>query len=183
MKYTLIGLLILYPLSSFSDTFTDFMPVQSKFSQKNKKIISHIMWAADVAEIPRELLLTTCYGESNLKTKGVTHLDGNTVSHSICQVKLETAQFLDRYYKHKNKATPESLENPKINAFYAAKMLKYQLDRYDDNWKLAVDAYNKGTAVSEKSVYVKRFIKNLAFIRSFVNAESRYSGSAIKTLR
>ena len=55
------------------------------FNKKHSKVIGDIIWAADKAEVPRELVLTVCWGESNFKTKGVTHIDGATLSHSICQ--------------------------------------------------------------------------------------------------
>lgn len=123
------------------------------------------MWAADTAEIPRELLLAVCWGESTFRTHGVTHKDGGTLSHGVCQVKLATAVWMDQVYGHSIKATSKRLEDTKTNAFYAAKYLKYQLERYHGNWKLAVDAYNKGRAVSSRSKYVKKFNKNIEHIK------------------
>lgn len=138
------------------------------FEKRYYSIIKSIMWAADMAEVPRELVLAVCWSESSFRTNGVTHMDGHTTSHGICQVKLETALFMDKYFNHKVKATVERLESTRINAFYAAKYLRYQLDRYDQNWKLAVDAYNKGRAVSSKSKYVKQFIKSKEHIKKQV---------------
>ena len=138
------------------------------FEKKYYKIIQSIIWAADTAEVPRELVLAVCWGESSFRTKGVTHVDGETPSYGICQVKMETARFMDKLYKHKAKATPKRLEDFKVNAFYAAKYLKYHLDRYDDDWKLAVDAYNKGTAIGHKTKYVKKFDKNIKHIKKNV---------------
>ena len=138
----------------------------ANFQEKNKTVIDAIIKAADRAEIPRELLLTICYIESSFRTKGVTHIDGGTLSHSICQVKLATAKFMDKVYSHKYKATYDRLEDPFINAYYAAKLLKYNLERYDDNWKLAIDAYNRGTALKENTKYTRKFTKYLSFIKS-----------------
>ena len=151
----IIGCLMLFSLNAIALT---------PFEKKNLIVITKIVRAADFVGIPRELLLTICFGESNFKVKGSTHIDGGSISHSVCQVKLATAQHMDQVYRLKIPATSERLEIIYLNAFYAAKLLKYQLNRYDDNWKLAVDAYNKGTAVSQKSGYVKRYISNLKFI-------------------
>lgn len=161
MKYVVVVIAFLLASNAYG---------QSKFTKRYQKTINAIIWAADKAEVPRELVLAICWGESNFRTTGVTHIDGDTLSHSICQVKLDTAKWMDRVYKHKVKATPERLENPKLNAFYAAKLLKYQLDRYNDNWPLAIDAYNKGTAVSHDSQYVKKFYKYLKYIQSNVDS-------------
>lgn len=145
--------------------FTAHTASADTFNRKHYDVIQSVVWAADKAEIPRSLLLAVCYGESNFNTKKkLTHMDGKTLSFGICQVKLESAQWLDLYCKHKMKVTPLRLNDHKVNAFYAAKLLKYQLKRYKGNWQLAVDAYNKGTAISSKSGYVKRFKVNHAFL-------------------
>lgn len=43
------------------------------------------------------------------------------------------------------KGQPKGLMNPAINADIAAKYLKYQMDRYDNNWCKVTAAYNAGT--------------------------------------
>lgn len=126
------------------------------------------MWAADKVEIPREILLALCWNESSFRTKGVTHVDGGTLSYGICQIKLDTAQYMDKVYKHKIPVTAAKLEDPKFNAFYAAKFLKFQFNRYDGDWMLAVDAYNKFNAISTHTQYVKRFIGSLKHIKAHV---------------
>lgn len=145
--------------------FTSNIASADTFNRKHYEVIKSVVWAADKAEIPRALLLAVCYGESNFNTKlKLTHMDGKTLSFGICQVKLESAQWLDLYCKHKIKANSIRLNDNKINAFYAAKLLKYHLKRYNGNWQLTVDAYNKGTAVSSKSEYVKRFKSNHEYL-------------------
>jgi hypothetical protein len=128
-----------------------------EFSKSQFNVAKDIIWAADKVLIPRELLLAVCWGEGSFRNdKKLTHADGKSFSYHTCQVKLETAQFMDRWYKNKFKANPKRLVDTKVNAFYAAQHLKYQLRRYNWNWQKAVDAYNKGTARSSKSKYVKK---------------------------
>jgi hypothetical protein len=135
------------------------------FDVKHYKVVKDIIWSADKVGIPRELLLSICWGESSFRLNQ-THLDGASLSYGICQVKLSTAQYMDKVYKHKHLITSARLENTKINAFYAAKYIHYQLKRYKGDWKLSVDAYNKHNAVSKHTAYVRKFNKNNQFIRS-----------------
>lgn len=137
---------------------------------KHARVIEDVMWAADKVEVPRELLLAVCWGESNFRQNS-THVDGSTPSYGICQIKLSSARDMDKLYNHKIKATEKRLENNKLNAFYAAKFLRYQLFRYDGDWELAVDAYNKGSSPSKNSKYVKRFNKNLKYICEQIKAK------------
>lgn len=135
------------------------------FTVEQYSVMKDIMWAADKVEVPRSLLLAVCWGEGSFRhDKKLTHVDGGSKSHGTCQVKMETANFMDKLFGHRIKATALRLENTKINAFYAAKFLKYQLARYEDDWQLAIDAYNRGTAKSRHTKYVKKFIKNQQFI-------------------
>lgn len=129
------------------------------------QIMKDIIWAADFIGVPKAVLLTVCWGEGSFGNKrSLTHPDGGSLSHGTCQVKLATAQFMDYRYNLKIKATSRRLQDPKINAFYAAQFVKYQLIRYRGDWKLAIDAYNKGTGRSRDSAYVQKFIKDEAFI-------------------
>lgn len=134
---------------------------RAKYSHVQTGVINIIIKAADKAEVPRELLLAVCWVESSYRTKLKPHMDGKSHSYGLCQVKLETAQYMDEVYNHKWKATPEKLNDPYLNAFYAAKVLKWNLSRYQGDWKKAVDAYNKGRHVSTESEYVKRVYKAL----------------------
>lgn len=140
------------------------------FSAKNLEVVKSIIVAADQVKVPRELLLALCWSESSFRTNLPVKLDGKTPSYGICQVKLETAQYVDRIFKNKSKATVKRLLNYTTNPIYAAQYLKYQLNRYKGDWHKAVDAYNKGHAVSIKSIYVKR-------VKKHKTAASRYLAS------
>jgi hypothetical protein len=83
---------------------------------------------------------------------------------------------MDEFYKHRIKATPERLNTEYVNAFYAAKYLKYQLNRYDNDWHKAIDAYNKGRVVSTKSKYVKKvMIAVKTHVNKIVDSDSLIS--------
>lgn len=150
MMFTSIGIIIsINGLAS-----TDF--TKSQFS-----VAKDIIWAADKADVPRALLLSLCWGEGSFrKDSKLTHQDGHSLSHGTCQVKLETAKYMDEWFHNKYEATSERLKDTKVNAFYAGLYLKYQLKRYNYNWQKAVDAYNKGSLVSSSSRYVKKVESN-----------------------
>lgn len=141
MKTLIILLLINLSLAAFGR------------ASNQSKAINIIVQAADQAKVPRELLLSICWVESSYRLALKPHLDGNTHSYGLCQIKLETAQHMDKVYRLKLKATKERLLIPAINAYYAGKYLSYQLRRYSHNWEKAVTAYNKGYATTGKSIY------------------------------
>lgn len=147
--------------------------VQAKnFTAEQLNVAKDIMWAADKVEVPRALLLAICWGEGSFRSdEKLTHMDGESLSHGTCQVKLATAQFMDEVFKHKSLATSRRLKDPKVNAFYAAKYLKYQLNRYKGNWQLATDAYNKGNAINNDTIYVRKVSKNIILVRKLAFLE------------
>ena len=104
--------------------------------------------------------------ESNFRVKGVTHMDGGSLSYGICQIKLETAKAMARLNKHLHLlANHTNLDNPRGNALFAALYLRHQLDLYNNNWRLAADAYNKGNAVSTNSRYVNHVMQGMEFLQ------------------
>lgn len=146
-----------------------------EFNKHHYLVIKDIIWAADKVDVPRELLLALCWGESSFRPNS-THMDNGTLSYGACQVKLETAQWMDKVYHLRHKVTESKLENVKVNAFYAAKYIQYQLARYDGDWEKAVDAYNAGSAKvmkhGHKTKYIRKVAKNKAFILDHLDVES-----------
>lgn len=134
------------------------------FTDTYAKTLAAITKAATNTGIASDILMAVCWHESNFRTKGATHMDGGSISYGICQMKLATARFMDKKYGNVIKATPLNLEDNYFNAKYAAQYLRYNLEAYDGNLDLALDAYNKGNAVSATSAYVKRVMKSLAYI-------------------
>lgn len=127
---------------------------------KQSQIINDITRAAKVAGIDANLLLAVCWAESSYRGDLKPRIDGHSNSYGICQVKLETAEHMDKIYKHAVKATAERLQEPFVNAFYAAKVIKFQLQRYHGDLRKAIEAYNKGHAVSNgNGKYVNKVFK------------------------
>jgi soluble lytic murein transglycosylase-like protein len=60
-------------------------------------------------------------------------------SHGVCQIKYFTAVTMGFHGK------PKELNDPKINAKYAALYLRYQEERYGDDWVQLTSAYNSGS--------------------------------------
>ena len=115
-----------------------------------------ILAAAKAAKVSGALLLAICTQETNLTNVTVYH-DGGSPSIGICQMKASTAEMLG----FKGKA--DDLINPYVNAKWAAKYLKYQLDRYDGNWCQATAAYNAGTYNESKKL--PGHPRNLKYVR------------------
>lgn len=116
-----------------------------------------ILAAAKAAKVSGALLLAICTHESGLQNVEVPH-DGGTPSYGICQVKYDTAKMLGFSGKEKDLMTPN------VNAKWAARYLKYQLDRYDGNWCKVAAAYNAGTYNESKKK--PGCPRNLAYVRN-----------------
>lgn len=111
--------------------------------------------AAEAVGISLELLRAVCSVESNLNPSAHHKLDGYSDSYGLCQIKHETALGLGF------KGSPKKLFDPKINAYYAAKYLDYQLGRYDGDWLKAISAYNAGSYRMSNMKYVRKVLKKL----------------------
>ena len=106
---------------------------------------------AIITNVPEKLLWSICHTESRLSVLAYNHHDGghNNSAFGVCQVLLKTAEglgFKDRRGKCRTGHAKCRLFDPQTNIRYAAKYLKKQLVRYKNNIKLAVSAYNAGTA-------------------------------------
>lgn len=90
-------------------------------------------------DLPQNLLSSLCFIESTHNPNAVHKDDGTTNSVGVCQLKLKTAKWLGF------KGTEKQLMDPRTNIYYAAKYLKYQIDRYN-SVERGIVAYNKGNA-------------------------------------
>ena len=114
-------------------------------------ILEAILFASISNMVPPQLLLAICKTESHLNPSATNFNDGQgRHSHGLCQVQTRTARYMGY------RGPVKDLYNPYINAQYAAKYLKYQLDRYGGNWRKAVAAYNAGRAVKREGKFVNQ---------------------------
>lgn len=90
--------------------------------------------------LPAGLLSSVCYVESKHDVEAIHAHDGGSDSIGLCQLKLSTARFLG--YQGSGRHLHQ---DPLVNAFYAGKYLRYQLNRYDHDVLRATSAYNSGT--------------------------------------
>jgi soluble lytic murein transglycosylase-like protein len=86
------------------------------------------------------MLASICYVESHYDVNAIHHDDGNGDSLGVCQIKLSTAQWLGF------KGSQHRLMSPKVNTYYAAKYLRYEIDRYNSDFVRAIISYNMGSA-------------------------------------
>jgi soluble lytic murein transglycosylase-like protein len=96
--------------------------------------------AAEFANVPAALLLGLCSAESDFRAIA-NPMDGGSASLGVCQTKLSTARM-----ESFEGSAQQLLENPLVNAIYAAKYLSRQIRRYDGDICSAIAAYNRGTA-------------------------------------
>lgn len=130
MKYLITGLLLFIP--NLVAAGVKAPPI----------VIQALKKAAESADVPYRLIASICYIESGFRPHVRNKYDGGSPSYGLCQIKEQTAREMGFNGKIKD------LYNPFINALYAAKYLRYQMDRYDDDWVRSLAAYNRGSSGS-----------------------------------
>lgn len=88
--------------------------------------------------LPDGLLSAISYVESRHRIITVGLEKDGGYSLGLCQVKHMTAKYMGF------SGDEDDLMRPEINAYYAGKYLRYQLDRYNQDVDKAVAAYNAG---------------------------------------
>lgn len=96
--------------------------------------------------LPEGLLSGLCYVESNHKIHAINKNDGGADSVGMCQIKFDTAKSMG--YRGDVKTLHHSAA---LNAHYAGKYLRYQMNRYDQDVKKAIAAYNAGSYIINKN--------------------------------
>lgn len=110
-------------------------------------IASIILSAAKSFGVSGTLLLAICNHESAGFTKNHADHDKGSPSYGSCQIKFSSAQQMGF------KGNPDLLDQPKVNARYAAKYLQWQQTRYGDrDWLLLAAAYNAGSYKPSRKV-------------------------------
>lgn len=112
--------------------------------------------AAKTAHVSGVLLLAICSHESNNFTMTYSPNDNHSPSYGICQLKYSTALQLGF------KGLPVDLMDPRLNSLYAAKYLRYQQERYGEEWCALTSAYNAGSWNESK---YPGYPRNLKYVR------------------
>lgn len=105
-----------------------------------------IINTAKTVGVPGDLLLAICRNESGDFRYNYNGYDRGSPSFGPCQVKKKTAQKLGF------RGTNAHLMEPEINVYWAAKFLRYQQDRYGDDWVKLTASYNSGSYHPSKKV-------------------------------
>lgn len=129
-----------------------YSPVVSAFEYSKEDVQISIAVAAFLEGLDQKALSALCFVESSHNPKAINPDDGSTPSIGLCQVKYRTAQWLGFT------GEAHDLKDPFINAMYAAKYLRYQLDRYND-FERALAAYNAGH--SKYPGYNQRYVNKV----------------------
>ncbi len=128
---------------------------------KKMDVISTILGVAKVVGVSGELLVAICSHESaNFHFSYVEH-DHGSPSFSACQVKEASARqmgFDGEAYE---------LNDLRVGAYWAAKYLKYQEERYGDDWCVLASAYNAGSFLPSKKH--PGMPKNLKYVKLVQN--------------
>lgn len=120
--------------------------------------ISIITLAAKQVGVSASLLLAICSHESGGFKYDNNENDRGTPSIGICQMKEATAKMIGF------KGNRVALRKPRTNALWAARYLKMQMLRYDNDPCKAVAAYNAGSYTESKKVPGKP--RNLKYVKS-----------------
>lgn len=129
-----------------------YSPVVSAFDYSKEDVQISIAVAAFLEGLDQKALSALCFVESSHNPKALNPDDGSTPSIGLCQVKYKTAKWLGFT------GNPKDLYDPFLNAVYAARYLRYQLDRYGD-MERAFAAYNAGR--SKYPGYNQRYINKV----------------------
>ena len=124
---------------------------------KGANMISMLTGIAILTGIQPALLIGICLSETSLDGKTLRNVYGdNGKSYGICQVQCDTARMFNPKIKCDN------LNNPTINAHYAAEYLNWQTYRYrkHKNKEYCIkSAYNAGTCIRGNQKYVDKVRK------------------------
>jgi soluble lytic murein transglycosylase-like protein len=126
------------------------MPTSSALGSGVTPVLASLKQESQAHRVPYRLLYGICKQESMLNPRAFNKYDGGTPSRGLCQLKVATARAMGFT------GTPRELFNLGVNTHYAAKLLKYQMDRYHGDWIAAVSAYNAGHASKHNKHYIKQ---------------------------
>lgn len=119
--------------------------------------LSIITAAAKAAHVSATLLFAICQHESNNFMYDYTMYDNGSPSYSVCQIKESSARQLGF------KGDAMELRDPRVGIKYAALYLRYQQQRYGNDWVKLAASYNAGSY--NESTKVPNCPRNLKYVR------------------
>ena len=124
--------------------------------------------AAKAAKVSAILLYAICNHESNGFMYDYTLYDNGSPSFSVCQIKENSARQLG--------FTGDAMElrNPYIGIKYAAEYLKYEQNRYGDDWIKLTSSYNAGSYTEGKVKGCPRNLKYLNLVKEKLDKSLQY---------
>ncbi len=128
--------------------------------------LSIISSGAKSVGISAYLLWSVCAHESRDFTLDYAMYDNGSPSFSVCQIKKDTAILMG--WRGKNEM---ELRNPYVGIKYAALYLKYQQQRYGDDWIKIVSSYNAGSYIEGKVRGCPRNLKYLRLVQEKMSKE------------
>lgn len=100
-------------------------------------MINMLVGVANTVGVNSMLLVSICNVETGMRNLN-NYVDHNGPSYGVAQIKLSTARSVVPY------VDVLALQQPKVNATVAAKLLKKLNKKYNNQWD-AVAAYNAGS--------------------------------------
>lgn len=127
--------------------------------------LSIITAAAKAAKVSVVLLYAICSYESNDFMYDYTLYDNGSPSYSVCQIKEASARQLGF------SGNAMELRNPYVGIKYSALYLKYQQERYGNDWMKITAAYNAGSYIEGKKTGCPRNLKYLHLVQKKLGKE------------
>lgn len=125
--------------------------------------------AAKTAKVSAVLLYAICAHESRDYTLDFALYDNGSPSFGVCQLKKDTALQLGWSGKDEME-----LRNPYLNVKLAAAYLKYEQDRYGEDWVKITSAYNSGSYSEGKVKGCPKNLKYLNLVKAKLPENLRY---------
>lgn len=113
-------------------------------------VVLALLAASTTFDLPPGLLQAVCKIESKYIVEAVNLDDNGSPSIGLCQVKEATARFMG-YSGPMDVLQTDAY----TNAFYAAKYMRYQLNRYHNDQQCSVAAYNAGRCNKDENGHIR----------------------------
>ncbi len=112
--------------------------------------------------LPAYLLASICWVESNHRILALNKNDGGSPSYGICQIKLKTAEYMNKKFHINIHLDEKEIMDPEINIFFAGLYIKYQLKKRSNMYN-AIKSYNAGSPWKNNEKYVHDVLKRMQF--------------------